>query len=158
MKGIVLLVLFFLAGCIDYFSNSSSPMAIIESGKTIECSYKIKFENVSESISISSETDLKISIAKNKVMVETTVLFIPVKVIEDYKGDYTEFTYEYFGQKSYKNESIEKSVYLKLITEINSKKKVEDLDPLSQIRSFSNDSSLQNIEILDKRCYVKSQN
>jgi hypothetical protein len=156
MKAL-LLVLFFLSGCIDYFSKSSSPMEIIESGKTIECSYKIKkLENSDESIS--SERYFKISIAKNKVIADTNVLFIPVKVIEDYKGDYTEFTYEYFGQKSYKNESIEKSVYLKLITEINSKKKVEDLDPLSQIRSFSNDSSLQNIEILDKRCYVKSQN
>ena len=153
MKGIVLLALFFLAGCIDYFSNSSSPMSIIESGKTIECSYKIKIENISESIS--SETDLKISIAKNKVMIETTVLFIPVKIIEDYKGDYTEFTYEYLGQKSSTKEPVEKSVYLTLITEINSKKKVEDLDPLSSMRSFVNDSSLENVEILDKRCYVK---
>ncbi len=155
MKGIVLLALFFLSGCIDYFSNSSSPMQIIESGKTIECSYKIKIENANESVSISSETDLKISIAKNKVMIETTILFIPIKIVENYKGDYTEFTYEYLGQKSSKKESVEKSVYLKLITEINSKKKVEDLDPLSQIRSLSNDSSLENIEILDKRCYVK---
>jgi hypothetical protein len=153
MKGIVLLALFFLSGCIDYFSNSSSPMAIIESGKTIECSYKIKIENVSESIS--SETDLKISIAKNKLMIETTILFIPIKVIEDYKGDYTEFTYEYLGQKSSKKESVEKSIYLTLITEINSKKKVEDLDPLSSMRSLVNDSSLENVEILDKRCYVK---
>jgi hypothetical protein len=152
MKAL-LLALFFLSGCIDYFSNSSSPMAIIESGKTIECSYKIKIENVSESIS--SETDLKISIAKNKVMIETTILFIPIKVIEDYKGDYTEFTYEYLGQKSSKKESVEKSVYLKLITEINSTKKVEDLDPLSSMRSLVNDSSLENVEILDKRCYVK---
>jgi hypothetical protein len=156
MKAL-LLALFFLSGCIDYFSNSSSPMAIIESGKTIECSYKIKkLENSDESIS--SEKYFKISIAKNKVIADTNVLFIPVKVIEDYKGDYTEFTYEYFGQKSSRTEPVEKSVYLKLITEINSTKKVEDLDPLSQIRSFSNDSSLQNIEILDKRCYVKSQN
>ena len=153
MKGIVLLALFFLSGCIEYFSNSSSPMAIIESGKTIECSYKIKIENVSESVS--SETDLKISIAKNKVMIETTILFIPIKVIEDYKGDYTEFTYEYLGQKSSTKESVEKSVYLKLITEINSKKKVEDLDPLSSMRSLVNDSSLENVEVLDKRCYVK---
>jgi len=154
MKGIVLLALFFLSGCIDYFSNSSSPMAIIESGKTIECSYKIKkLENSDESIS--SERYFKISIAKNKVIADTDVLFIPVKVTEDYKGDYVEFTYEYFGQKSYKNESIEKSIYLKLITEINSTKKVEDLDPLSYIRNLTNDSSLQNIEILDKRCYVK---
>jgi hypothetical protein len=153
MKALLLL-LFFLAGCIDYFSNSSSPMAIIESGKTIECSYKIKIENVSESIS--SETDLKISIAKNKVMIETTILFIPIKVIEDYKGNYTEITYEYFGQKLSKKEPVEKSVYLKLITEINSKKKVEDLDPLSYIGSSLNEtSSLENIKILDKRCYVK---
>jgi len=156
MKEIVLLALFFLSGCIDYFSNSSSPMAIIESGKTIECSYKIKIENINESISISSETDLKISIAKNKVMIETTILFIPIKVIEDYKGNYTEFSYEYFGQKLSKKEPVEKSVYLKLITEINSKKKVEDLDPLSYIGSSLNEtSSLENMKILDKRCYVK---
>jgi hypothetical protein len=156
MKGIVLLALFFLSGCIDYFSKSSSPMEIIESGKTIECSYKIKIENVSESVSISSETDLKISIAKNKVMIETTILFIPIKVIEDYKGNYTEITYEYFGQKLSKKEPVEKSVYLKLITEINSKKKVEDLDPLSYIGSSLNEtSSLENMKILDKRCYVK---
>jgi|GEM_PF-5150717 len=156
MKGIVLLALFFLAGCIDYFSSSSSPMQIIESGKTIECSYKIKIENTSESVSISSETDLKISIAKNKVMIETTILFIPIKVIEDYKGNYTEITYEYFGQKLSKKEPVEKSVYLKLITEINSKKKVEDLDPLSYMGSSLNEtSSLENMKILDKRCYVK---
>jgi len=154
MKGIVLLALFFLSGCIDYFSNSSSPMAIIESGKTIECSYKIKLENISESVS--SETELKIAIAKNKVMLETIILFIPIKITEDYKGDYTEFTYEYFGQKLSKKEPVEKSVYLKLITEINSKKKVEDLDPLSYIGSSLNEtSSLENITIIDKRCYVK---
>jgi hypothetical protein len=155
MKAILLLVLFFLSGCIDYFSNSSSPMAIIESGKTIECSYKIKLENISESVS--SETELKIAIAKNKVMMETILLFIPIKITEDYKGNYTEFTYEYFGQKLSKKEPVEKSVYLKLITEINSKKKVEDLDPLSYIGSSLNNetSSLENITIIDKRCYVK---